>query len=202
MASKTPKKKSYLTPNEVAELLMVSPTTIRQWSSEGKIRSLVTPGGHRRFMRADIEQFSRDRGLTLQLPSANAIKILIVDDNKDIVKYLTGIFDRIGDDVDAAVANNGYEAGHMVHSFQPHVVLLDIMMPGMDGIQVCQTIKQDPVSKLTRVVAMTGFYDDENVQKILDAGAEACLRKPFDSKTLLTAIGIDVALLATSKVSG
>ena len=142
-------------------MLMVSPTTIRQWSSEDKIRSSVTLGGHRRFLRSDIERFASEQGLTLQLPDDQTTRILIIDDDEDLLKYLTKVFSRVDTPVNTMVANNGFEAGRLVESFHPHVVLLDLLMPGMDGFAVCRTIKQTPASKATRVVAMTGFYDDD-----------------------------------------
>jgi len=190
---KRKRQKSYLTPIDVAEMLMVSPTTIRQWSSEGKIESSATPGGHRRYKRSDIERFAREKGLTLQLPDDQTMRILIIDDDEDVLKYLTKVFSRIDTPVITMVANSGFEAGCLVQTFQPHVVLLDLYMPGMDGFEVCKTIKQNPASKATRVVAMTGFYDDENVSRILGAGAETCLSKPFKTETLFAAIGIEPA---------
>ena len=169
---------------------MVSPTTVRQWASQGKIRSSATPGGHRRFMRTDVDRFSREQGLTMQLPDDQTTRILIVDDDQEITNYLTKVFDHVDAPVATMVANNGFHAGRLVQTFRPHVVLLDIMMPGMDGIDVCKTIKQDPASKAIRVVAMTGLYQDDNVGRIIDAGAETCLSKPFTAESLLAAVGV------------
>src|ERR1700747_1579164 len=61
---KKSKHKTHLTPNEVAELLMVNPVTVRQWAARGLLRSLSTPGGHRRFLLSDVEEFARSRGAT------------------------------------------------------------------------------------------------------------------------------------------
>ncbi len=130
------------------------------------------------------------------------MRILIIDDDDDLLKYLTKVLSRVDTPVNTMVANNGFEAGRLVQSFHPHVVLLDLLMPGMDGFAVCRTIKQTPASKATRVVAMTGFYDDDNVSRILDAGAETCLCKPFKTETLLAAIGIEPARDSTSQASG
>lgn len=193
MVRKSTKRKAYLTPNEVAEMLMVSPTTVRQWASEGKLDSLTTPGGHRRFLRSEIERFSQTQGLTLQLPGGEKTRILIVDDNTDISDYLTELFRRVDTPVQTKAADNGFDAGRLIQSFQPHVVLLDLMLPGIDGFEVCESIKQDPSSKAIRVIAMTGFYDDENVKRIMAAGAETCLRKPFSYEDVLSAIGLRIS---------
>ena len=185
------KRKPYLTPNEVAEMLMVSPTTIRQWASQGKLNSALTPGGHRRFLRADVERFSRQNNLTLPLRDSDVTRILIVDDDEEVGQLLTRLFTYSSSPVETMTATSGFEAGRLVHSFEPHVVLLDLMMPGVDGFEVCRDIKQNPTTRAIRVVAMTGYYEDANVASILDAGAEVCLSKPFKLNALLRAIGID-----------
>lgn len=185
------KRKPYLTPNEVAEMLMVSPTTIRQWASQGKLNSALTPGGHRRFLRADVERFSRQNNLTLPLRDNDVTRILIVDDDEEVGQLLTRLFTYSSSPVETMTATSGFEAGRLVHGFEPHVVLLDLMMPGVDGFEVCRDIKQNPATRAIRVVAMTGYYEDDNVAGILDAGAEVCLSKPFKLNALLRAIGID-----------
>ena len=183
--------KSYLTPNEVAQLLMVSPTTVRHWASRGKLKSSVTPGGHRRFLRSDIDSFCRENDVTLALPDDEVIRVLIVDDDEEITRMLGKLFEYSEPGVVTKSTSSGFEAGRLVASFAPHVVLLDLMMPGVDGFEVCRTIKEDPTSKATRVIAMTGFYVENNVERILGLGAEACLSKPFTFDTLSQIIGIE-----------
>ena len=193
MLRETRKKplKSYLTPNEVAELLMVSPTTVRHWASRGKLESSVTPGGHRRFLRSDIDNFCRENDLTMALPEDEVMRILIVDDDEEITRMLGKFFDYSSAAVETKITSSGFEAGRVVSSFKPHVVLLDLMMPGVDGFDVCRMIKQDPDTKATRVIAMTGFYEESNVERILKLGAEVCLSKPFSFESLSEAIGIE-----------
>ena len=183
-------QKAYLAPGEVAEMLMVSPATVRLWASKGEIKSVSTPGGHRRFMRHEIERFARDRNLTMQLPDDSTLRILIVDDDKQVARYLVRFFDRLDAGVATMVAHDGFTAGRLVQVFRPHVVLLDLMMPGINGFEVCAQIKNDSAFKATRVIAMTGFYEVENVKRALDAGAECCLAKPFDEHELLDKIGL------------
>jgi len=61
MAMRKTRQKTHLTPNEVAKLLMVNPVTVRQWAARGLLRSMATPGGHRRFLLSDVEEFARSR---------------------------------------------------------------------------------------------------------------------------------------------
>ena len=183
--------KTYLAPGEVAEMLMVTPATVRLWASKGDLNSVSTPGGHRRFMRHEIDRFAREKDLTIQLPDDDSLRILIVDDDTQVAAYLSRFFDNLDTNVTTVEAHDGYAAGRLVQVFQPHIVLLDLMMPGLNGFDVCIQIKNDAASKATRVIAMTGFYDDKNVERALKAGAECCIEKPFDQDKLLTILGLD-----------
>lgn len=175
--------KKLLTPNDVAELLMVSPTTVRFWAQKGALKALTTPGGHRRFNIEDVEDFAASRGMRLQNDSGSQ-RILIIDDDISLGHYLVEFLSQM-EDVETELANYSFEAGLKVRHFQPHVVLLDIMMPGLDGFQVCQMMKSDRSMRNIRIVAMTGHPSDDNVNKILSAGAELCLTKPIDEAQLV-----------------
>lgn len=179
--------KTYLTPNEAAALLMVAPATLRVWSDKGLLHPLTTPGGHRRFLRGDLERFQREQAGPGAAPSKGGQRILIVDDEAAITRYLSALLSGFAG-VNTAVALDGFTAGSQLHVFKPDVVLLDLMMPGLDGFQVCRQIKADPATHEIRVIAMTGYATSENRAGILAAGAEACLDKPLDEDQLLAAL--------------
>lgn len=185
------KTKSYLTPNEVADLLMVSPVTVRQWAQKGQLHALTTPGGHRRFTRQEVERFAREYGIALQPSTDGNLRILVVDDDAQFAGYLVELLTGLSSDVVVETACDGFEAGRKIVTFQAHVVLLDLMMPGMNGFEVCRMLKTEPATKATRIIALTAYPSPENVDLILAAGAESCLGKPLDPDTLLSAIGID-----------
>jgi len=184
------KHSSYLTPSQVAELLFVAPVTVRQWARKGWLNAEMTAGGHRRFLKSEVERFARERGLRLHYGGEGGLRLLVVDDDPQFAAYLVELL-RDQEAVDeVATAANGFEAGIMTYEFHPNVVLLDLMMPGLDGFSVCSRLKQDPATRHIRVIAMTGYSTEENRQRILEAGAEHCLAKPFDAHQLLAAIGI------------
>ncbi len=182
--------KSYLTPNQVAKLLMVSPATVRQWAEKGELKALLTPGGHRRFLPEDIELFALQRGLTLNSRDSGALRVLIVDDDEQIRVYLEQLLACYPSQVVTQTASNGFMAGVIVNEFCPHVILLDLMMPGLNGFQVCTDLKASPSTRNIRVIAMTGYPSADNVEAIIDAGAEACLSKPFSSELLRQQLGL------------
>ncbi len=187
---KEAKKKSYLTPGEVAELLMISPIRVRQLALKGELKSVTTPGGHRRFAYQEIERFVRERRLQLPGMEDDKLRVLIVDDDKAFTGYLRALFSRMEQKVVTEVSNDGFDAGMKIMSFAPHTVLLDLMMPGLDGFEVCRIIKQNPLSSDIRVIAMTGHASEGHQQRILEAGAELCLAKPIDTELLLKTLGL------------
>lgn len=183
-------EKSYFSPAEVAEMLMVSPITVRKWAQNGELKAVTTPGGHRRFLWDDIQDFANQRGLVLPKAAGNKTRLLIVDDDKTLAGYLVELFSGYLDSVDVQQANDGFEAGQKVESFRPNVILLDLMMPSLDGVAVCQKIRSNPANASIRIIAMTGFHTPENEQRILNAGAQACLKKPLDKNLLLELTGV------------
>lgn len=181
-------EKKYLTPAEVARRMMVSPITVRGWSQKGLLEAEVTPGGHRRYRAEVVERFAKTWN-----PAGNTgpIRILIVDDDQMLVGFLCEL---LGDQQNRTVldtAFNGFDAGQKVHTFKPDVVLLDLMMPGIKGVEVCQRIKAIPGHDHIRVLAMSGYLTPALEQELLAAGAERCFHKPLDTDQLLKTIGIE-----------
>jgi len=182
--------KSYYAPNEVADLLMVSPVTVRQWAQKGILKASMTAGGHRRFLREDIELFARARGLTLQPKNKPEKRILIVDDDEQFCRYLFELIKSVSEGVVLNVAHNGFDAGRQTMIFQPDLILLDLVMPDLDGFMVCQQIKKAHTTKNIRVLGMTGCLENNYESRILEAGAEMCLTKPIDNERLFEALGL------------
>lgn len=195
MGQKDQQVQKYLTSKQAAELLRVSPVTIRHWALEGCLSFETTPGGHRRFSYKTIEKYARDRGIRLAGQEISEhFSVLIVDDNRDFARFISELLTNLDPPVEVGVAHDGFEAGEQLHSLMPDVVLLDLMMPGVDGFSTCKRIKTNKATQHIRVIAMTGFADQENTEKILSLGAEACLEKPINAKTLLETLVVPTDL--------
>lgn len=181
--------KPYLTPSEAAKLLMVSPITVRAWAQKGLLPSETTPGGHRRFLRENVEQFAKQ---CKSMPPRNDLRVLIVDDDKQVAGFLVEWLTGLDEPFIVSTAADGFETGRKVHTFEPDIILLDLMMPELDGFAVCRQIKADPDTSDIRVIAMTGHPTPENERRILEAGAEVCISKPLDTKFLLGLLRADL----------
>lgn len=188
------RQKTHLTPNEVAQLLMVNPVTVRQWAARGLLRSLTTPGGHRRFLLSDVEEFARSRGATpASRSSGRPDRVLIVDDDPQLGRFIADLVHSRDAHVETEIAVDGFEAGSKVESFRPHVLLLDLTMPGVDGYEVCRRLRARPTLNHIRIVAVTAMGSGDNAQGILAAGANACLSKPLNEEQLLVELGLPAA---------
>lgn len=182
-------RKKYLTPKEVADVLMVSPATVRLWSQRGELESVSTPGGHRRYLYEHIQSFAKQRQVHVD-DDDSRLRILIVDDDKPFAAYLEELLSYSPQIAETRCAYDGYSAGSLVYKFKPHIVLLDLKMPHVDGFGVCEDLKSGFLTKDIRVIAMSGYYSKENVDRILLAGAEVCLKKPFEQSELFAAMGV------------
>lgn len=178
-----------LTPIEAARRLSVSPITLRKWADKGLIQAITTPGGHRRYLLDEVERL-------LQRPnprSRRPLQIMIVDDDRFACEVLQEQLAKLDTPVVTEIANNGFEAGRKLVAFMPDIILLDLMMPGLDGFEVCHRIKHDPATARIRVIAITGHPSPENLQRILSAGAETCLVKPVNHDELMEALNLPAA---------
>ncbi len=109
-------------------------------------------------------------------------KILIVDDTVDTVELLTKRFRAEG--YDTAAAYDGEEALRQVRDYEPDIILLDVMMPRLDGYEVCRRLKKDETTKHIPILMLTAKSEVPDKIKGLDTGADGYLTKPFDYKEL------------------
>ncbi len=179
---------TYLTPREVAEILHVAPVTVRHWASKGWLQAERTPGGHRRFARGEVERLAREHGFLPVPGESGGLHVLIVDDDHQFVRLLREMLEGEPEVARVTLAHDGFEAGWQVSAARPDLVLLDLRMPGIDGFAVCTRLKADPLTRGIRVMAMSGCADAGDRRRILEAGAEDFLAKPFDQARLRQAL--------------
>lgn len=176
----TPFKDTYST-HDVAKICCVTPTTVIRWIEDGLIPAFKTVGGHRRVRREDLERVCRDRGIPFNAPTGDEVgRILVVDDEPVILDLVRDVVRDLSHRFEVAVAKDAFDAGRLVATFKPQLIFLDLMMPGVDGFEVCLRLRKDAATANTEVIAITGYYTEANMERILSAGASACLRKPLD----------------------
>lgn len=118
-------------------------------------------------------------------------RVLIVEDDTDTRTALREFLERSG--YLAAEAADGLAGLAQAESWHPHTILLDVRMPGLDGYEVCRRLKANPATKPIPVIVMTAFQDDALNRLAYEAGAMACILKPFRLEVLLTIIQTAIA---------
>ena len=176
-------RKPVFTTFEAAKLCHVSPLSIINWVNADRLPAFRTPGGHRRIRREDLAQFMRDNGRPMPdelKQGSGRRRVLIVEDSSSTREALAEHLSSRPQPFEVVTASDGFEAGRLVGTFRPDVVLLDLRMSGLDGFQVCRTIKTDPATANTMVISMMGYRSPEAESRILECGAARCFAKPVD----------------------
>jgi len=179
----------FLTTGEVAKYCQVSPVTVFRWIKEGKLHAYTTPGGHHRVKATDLLAFLAHYSMPVDTELRRTTpgkewRILVVDDEQPILETVVRNLQRLGANFRFATASNGFEAGRELALFSPDLIVLDLMMPGMDGFAVCQQVKGDPKTQHIKILVVTGYASPDQLAKAREVGADDCLPKPFTGDEL------------------
>lgn len=185
------KIKNLLTTGEAAEICKISQQTIIRCFDSGKLDGFRVPGSRfRRIPRENLFRFMKENGIPLDNLSQarpGKIKVLIVDDDVEIVELMVDVLSRDGR-FEVRTATSGYDAGLVTQQFMPDVIILDYMLPDVNGNIVCQTIKRNPEYSKIRIIIVSGVVHEEEIQGLLAAGAADFVKKPFDIAQLVDRI--------------
>ncbi len=175
----------HLSTQDAARYCGVDRRTILRWIDGGLIESFQTGGGRNRIRRTDLIRFMRDRGMPVPHElDQGPRRVLIVDDDPNHIAAMLRLVKQAFPTAEIRQALDGFSAGLVVQSFMPHVMLLDVVMPGMDGLEVCRRIRSEPELDAVRIVVVTGILDDALEERFLKLGADRCFAKPVDPLAL------------------
>jgi two-component system, OmpR family, response regulator len=171
----------FFTTFEISQICGVNPTTVQNWVKGKKLRAFQTPGGHRRVSREDLVAFMKEFGMPLPAELAqDPPLVLIVDDESDILDMLEALMKSGDDDVRVVKAQNGVDALLMIGETKPDLLILDIMMPGMNGYEVCKKLKTSAGTQSIKIVAISGDHNPAVKERILSSGADLFFTKPLE----------------------
>jgi len=180
--------KDLFTTGEAAEICRVSQQTIIRCFDAGRLEGFRVPGSRfRRIPRQSLVKFMKENKIPLDSIESGKRKVLIVDDDAEIVELLMDVLDKDGR-FELKTASSGYEAGMATERFQPELILLDYMLPDVNGNIVCQTIKKNPQFENIKIIIISGVVKQEEIAQLLKSGAEDFIRKPFDINELINKI--------------
>jgi len=177
--------KTALTTNQVAEYCRVPHEAVLRWVSEGKLKSSEAFADGYRVRKVDFVSFLQEHTLPVppELIENNQTRLLIVDNSVEIVEILEDLLSEI-DGLEIQTAFNGNEAGMKMETFRPHIIILDLWMPGVNGFEVCKHLKYNPETANITIMAITGHPCHETIKKINSVGADFLFEKPIDTISL------------------
>jgi DNA-binding response OmpR family regulator len=126
----------------------------------------------------------KENGIPTDALESGKRKALIVDDDEELVELIRDHLESDGR-FEVRVATNGFDAGMMVKEYHPDVVVLDVMLPDINGKEVCQRIRNDPSLSDVRIVCISGMVEDDKIADLLSSGANEFLQKPFEVDQLV-----------------
>ena len=175
-----------LSTSRVAKFCNSSISTVKRYINSGKLKAYKTPGGTYKIEENNLLNFMKD--YDIPIPGEIDIirkKILIVEDDEQVRKSMAEYFRLKENNFDVTEAKNGFEAGILISQVKPDLIILDLMIPHMNGFDVCKTVKSNNLTKNTLILVLTGYGSEENIKKAYDCGADVVLTKPVENEELL-----------------
>lgn len=178
-----------ITTGQAATHCRVSLPALRRWIRDGRLRAFQTPGKHARIEVGEFRRFLKEYGMP-PYPWAEAAapsRVLVVEDEPEVLQLLAGLIAAHPRRPTVETAADGYEALIKVGIFKPSFLVLDVVMPKLDGLEVCRRLRANPETREIRILAVTGRMD--MVESVIAAGADACITKPFELDLLNRELG-------------
>lgn len=179
-----------LTTSEVAALLQISPVTVEMWVLTNVLKSNKTADGQDRYKYSDILKHAEKHNISVDGDIKKITKVLIVDDDTYVADFLKDFLESREIVYEVQRTGISFMADKLVKKFQPHVLILDLRMPGLSGIELCNAFKIQ-IDEGLRVIGISGYWSDEDKVSFLAAGGECCLDKPLDVKLLIEVLEKD-----------
>ncbi len=180
--------KRIFTTGEAAAICKVSQQTIIRCFDAGRLMGFRVPGSKfRRIPREELRRFMRASGIpteALDAPGPSSVRVLIVDDDPSFLRLAERAFAREGG-FEIRTAQTGYDAGALTESFRPDVIVLDLLLPDLNGGAVCARVRARDDLNTCLIVGVTASEDPGEVGVMESAGPDLMLRKPIEGAEIV-----------------
>ncbi|MBS7242563.1 MAG: response regulator [Treponema sp.] len=198
MSKKSDEKSVVYSALEVARICGVVNQTSINWIKNGHLKAFKTPGGQFRVYPDDLVEFMKMRGMRIpeevvaqcknNSKETKKIKILFVDDDESFNNVSVSLLQKSLPDAEIYQAYDGFEAGSMAVKKMPDCLILDLSLPGVDGIKICRTISTSDAFGKPQIIIVTAMEDEETEKTCRDLGVKYYFRKPVFIPELVTAV--------------
>ncbi len=179
--------KQVFTTGEAAQVCKVSQQTIIRCFDSGRLQGFRVPGSRfRRIPRAELIRFMRANSIPVDhLEGPGKRRVLIVDDDDKIIDLFMDVLSR-DNRFEIKSASTGYDAGILTERFRPHIILLDYMLPDINGNKVCERVRSNPELSDTKIIIVSGVVSAQEIEALKKVGADEIVKKPFNIETLIS----------------
>jgi len=177
----TSEQKAYTT-FEAAKICHVTHHSIKNWIKQGLIRASRTPGGHYRILQEDLDSFREEYDMFPREKGSAKKRIMIVDDEQDALRMMREMLS--GDEYELIEVSNATEVGLKAVQMAPDLILLDFLMPEINGFDVCKALRQNDQTRSIPIMAVTCLTKEDDIERIFECGADDYLPKPFKEEQL------------------
>ncbi len=180
--------KTVFTTGEAAKICKVSQQTIIRCFDSGQLKGFRVPGSRfRRIPRESLFRFMKDNGIPTDALESGRRGILVVDDDQGVVDLITDVL-ATDNRFETKAVNNGFGAGMLAKEYHPDLIILDVMLPDINGKAVCELIRADATMQDIKIICISGMVEEDRIQELKDAGADDFLHKPLDIDELVRRI--------------
>ena len=180
--------KTVFTTGEAAKICKVSQQTIIRCFDSGQLKGFRVPGSRfRRIPRDVLYRFMKENGIPTDALESGKRKAVVVDDDEELVELIRDALENDGR-FEVRTANNGFDAGMIVKEYRPDGIVLDVMLPDINGKEVCQRLRSDSTLDDVKVVCISGMVEADKIGELKAAGANEFIQKPFEVEHLIDAI--------------
>ncbi len=180
--------KTVFTTGEAAKICKVSQQTIIRCFDSGQLKGFRVPGSRfRRIPREALYRFMKENGIPTDALESGRRRILVVDDDPAVVDLITDVL-ATDNRFESRSVNNGFGAGMLAKEYHPDLIILDVMLPDINGKAVCELVRADPTMRDIKIICISGLVEEDRVAELKQAGADDFLHKPLDIDELLRRI--------------
>lgn len=182
----------HFTTADAARLLGIHSFTVGRHVDAGVLKGFRTGGGHRRILASELRRFIDARGMEVP-PELEHVgggkRLLVVDDDAAVLRAVVRAFKAHARDIEVKTTTSGVEALLLLGQNRPDAVLFDLMMPGLDGLELCKRVRAIPSFNEVLLLAMTSSAGTDVIGSTLRAGANQFFEKPVDPAAVLALLG-------------
>ncbi len=183
-----PTMKTVFTTGEAAKICKVSQQTIIRCFDSGQLKGFRVPGSRfRRIPREALYRFMKDNSIPTDALESGKRGILVVDDDQAVVDLITDVLSS-DNRFEVKVVNNGFAAGMQAKEYHPELIILDVMLPDINGKQVCELVRSDPSLSDIKIICISGMVEEDKIDELREAGADDFMHKPLDIDELMRRI--------------